>query len=112
VTVPQQPPASAPPEVTDPWAVVSAYYGDIESSQFESAWSMLSPAMQEELGPYDGWVSGYSCTAGDSVSENYEAGETVSVDITSSQCDGTNQYYTGTYTVQDGKIIAASISSQ
>lgn len=71
---------------------------------------MLSPGMQDQLGPYDGWAAGYSCTSGDSVSENYESGDTVSVDITSSQCDGSNQFYSGTYTVDGGKITSASIS--
>lgn len=101
--------APAPPEVTDPWAVVSAYYGDIETSNFAEAWSLLSPSMQARLGPFDGWEAGYSCTSGDSVSENYESGDTVNVDITSSQCDGTNQFYTGSYTVDAGKITSASV---
>lgn len=111
--VPARPTVQAPaeaPQVTDPWAVVSAYYGDIESGNFTEAWNLLSPGMQDQLGPYDGWAAGYNCTSGDSVSENYESGDTVSVNITSSQCDGSNQFYSGTYTVTDGKIASASIS--
>jgi hypothetical protein len=107
---PPQEPAAAPPEITDPWAVVSAYYGDIETGDFSQAWSLLSSSMQDQLGPYSGWAAGYTCTSGDSISENYESGDTVSVDIVSSQCDGSTQTYSGTYTVDDGKIVSASIS--
>jgi hypothetical protein len=108
----QQPqePAAAPPEITDPWAVVSAYYGDIEAGDFSEAWSLLSSSMQDQLGPYSGWSAGYSCTSGDSVSENYESGDAVSIDIVSAQCDGSTQAYSGTYTVDNGKIVSASIS--
>jgi hypothetical protein len=102
--------APAAPEITDPWAVVSAYYGDIESGNFSQAWNLLSPSMQERLGPFGGWEAGYSCTSGDSVSDNWESGDTVNVDIISSQCDGSNQYYTGSYTVDGGKIISASVT--
>jgi hypothetical protein len=35
---PQQP---ADQNVTDPWAVVSAYYGDIESGNYEQAYALI-----------------------------------------------------------------------
>jgi hypothetical protein len=35
-------PASVAPNVTDPWAVVSAYYGDIESGAYAQAWALLN----------------------------------------------------------------------
>ena len=45
---PQPPSAAAAqpvPSVTDPWAVVSAYYGDVESGDYAQAWALLSSGM-------------------------------------------------------------------
>ena len=70
-------PSPAQPEITNPWAVVSAYYGDIESGNYGEAWSLLSPSMQASLGPYSAWVAGYQATQQTTVSEVGQAGDTV-----------------------------------
>jgi eukaryotic-like serine/threonine-protein kinase len=103
-------PVPAPPEITDPWAAVSAYYGDIESGDYAEAWALLSPSMQAALGPYGAWVAGYQTTLATSVSEIGEAGDTVTISITAEQSDGSSRSYTGYYTVDNGKITSAQIT--
>ena len=57
-------PASTP-NVTDPWAVVSAYYGDIESGNYAEAWALLSSGATTGQ-TYQQFVSGFACTGGQS----------------------------------------------
>src|SRR5271154_624742 len=53
ITVPAAPATASPasqapvtiPNVTNPWAVVSAYYGDVESGDYPEAWTLLSSGM-------------------------------------------------------------------
>jgi hypothetical protein len=108
------PPASAPqpsvvPNVTDPWAVVSAYYGDVESGDYQQAYALLSSGMTTGQS-YQQFVAGYACTGGQEVSENWESGDQVNFDLTAyDNCSGAEQYYTGTDTVENGQVVAASI---
>jgi eukaryotic-like serine/threonine-protein kinase len=109
------PPANAAPTptqpgVTSPWAVVSAYYGDIESGNYPQAWSLLSPSMQASLGPYSSWVAGYQTTTQTNVTEVSQSGDTVTVSITAQQTDGSTKSYTGDYTVDNGQITSAHIT--
>jgi hypothetical protein len=40
----------AAPAQTDPWAVVSEYYGDVTSGDYSGAWALLGPGMQASQG--------------------------------------------------------------
>ncbi len=52
----------------------------------------------------------YACTGGQTVSENWENGDQVNFNLSAyDQCTGVMQYFTGTDTVQGGKIVAASV---
>lgn len=101
-------PASAP-NVTDPWAVVSAYYGDLESGNFAEAWALLNSGATTGQ-TYQQFVSGFACTGAQSVTEVSESGDqvTFNLDATNS-CTGQVQHFTGTDTVQNGKIVAAHV---
>jgi hypothetical protein len=46
--------------VTDPWAVVSAYYGDVESHNYPEAWAPLGSGMTTWQ-TYQQFVAGYAC---------------------------------------------------
>ncbi|HSR86757.1 MAG TPA: hypothetical protein VLM11_21480 [Streptosporangiaceae bacterium] len=102
-------PASAPPNVTDPWAVVSAYYGDLESGNFAEAWALLNSGATTGQ-TYQQFVNGFACTGAQSVTELSESGDqvTFNLDATNS-CTGQVQHFTGTDTVQNGKIVAANV---
>jgi hypothetical protein len=104
------PAAPAAPNVTDPWAVVSAYYGDIESGAYENAWQLLDSGMTTGQN-YQQFVDGFSCTGSQELSENWESGDEVNFDLAATDdCSGAVQDFSGTDTVVDGQIVAADIS--
>jgi curli biogenesis system outer membrane secretion channel CsgG len=105
------PPAATPaPNVTDPWAVVSAYYGDIESGDYAGAWALLNSGVTTGQ-TYQQFVNGFACTGAQDLSENWESGDEVNFDLAATNdCTGAVQDYTGTDTVVDGKIVAADVT--
>ncbi len=97
------------PSVTDPWAVVAAYYGDVESQNYAQAWALLDSGATTGQ-TYQQFVNGYACTGSQQVSEISKSGDEVTFDLTATDtCTGQVQHYTGTDTVQNGKIVAAAI---
>jgi hypothetical protein len=103
-------PAPAAPNVTDPWAVVSAYYGDIESGDYQNAWQLLDSGMTTGQ-TYQQFVDGFSCTGSQDLSENWESGDEVNFDLAATDnCTGAVQDFSGTDTVVNGQIVAADIS--
>jgi hypothetical protein len=102
-------PASTVPNVTNPWAVVSAYYGDVESGDYHQAWALLSSGMVTGQ-TYQQFVDGYACTGSQLLTELGESGDQVSFNLTATDsCNGVVQHFTGTDTVQDGRIVAANV---
>jgi hypothetical protein len=114
VTAPTPAPASGTatstvPSVTNPWAVVSAYYGDIESQNYQQAWALVSSGAVTGQ-TYQQFVDGFACTGSQDLSELSQSGDQVTFNLTASNtCTGAVQHFTGTDTVQDGKIVAASV---
>lgn len=110
---PQQPappaPASASPNVTDPWAVVSAYYGDIESGNYSEAWALINSGATTGQ-TYQQFVNGFACTGSQNLTEVGESGDQVTFDLdATNSCTGQVQHFTGTDTVQNGRIVAANV---
>jgi hypothetical protein len=104
--VPQQP---ADQNVTDPWAVVSAYYGDIESGNYEQAYALIGYGATTGQS-YQEFVAGFACTGSQSVTENWDSGDQVNFDLAATDsCTGATRYYTGTDTVQNGVIVGANV---
>jgi hypothetical protein len=102
-----QPPADQ--NVTDPWAVVSAYYGDIESGNYTQAYALIGDGATTGQS-YQDFVAGFSCTGAQAVSENWESGDQVNFDLAATDsCSGVTRQYTGTDTVQNGIIVAANV---
>ncbi len=106
-------PAAAPgadPNVSQPWAVVSAYYGDIESGDYAGAWALLDSGMTTGQ-TYQQFVDGFSCTGGQDLSENWASGDQVNFNLAATDnCTGAVQDFSGTDTVQGGLIVAADVS--
>jgi len=95
--------------VTDPWAVVSAYYGDIESGDFPAAWALIDSGATTGQ-TYQQFVAGFACTGGQTLTEVGTSGDQVTFDLdATNSCTGQVQHYTGTDTVQNGKIVAAHV---
>jgi hypothetical protein len=102
-------PQPADQNVTDPWAVVSAYYGDIESGNYAQAYALLGSGMTTGQS-YQSFAAGFACTGSQAVSENGESGDQVNFDlVATNDCNGTTQTYTGTDTVQNGVIVSADV---
>ena len=102
-------PAARPGGPNHPWAVVSAYYGDVESQNYAQAWALLNSGATTGQ-TYQQFVDGYACTGSQQVEETGESGDQVTFSLAATDtCTGAVQHYTGTDTVQNGKIVAASI---
>ena len=77
--VPMQDPQAAVP--SDPWAVVSKYYADIEAGNYLAAWNMQAPSFQHANDSYASWVAGYANTGAQNLTEVSESGDTVYVNL-------------------------------
>jgi hypothetical protein len=109
---PVAPPAApaADPNVTQPWAVVSAYYGDIESGDYAGAWALLNSGLTTGQ-TYQQFADGFSCTGSQDLSENWASGDEVNFNLAATDdCTGAVQDFSGTDTVQGGLIVAADVS--
>jgi hypothetical protein len=103
---PQQP---ADQNVTDPWAVVSAYYGDIESGNYEQAYALIGYGATTGQS-YQQFADGFACSGAQSLTENWDSGDQVNFNLAAvDSCTGATQFYAGTDTVQNGIIVAASV---
>jgi len=100
-------PASTAGTRTDPWTVVSAFYGDITLHDYAAAWRLLG--FDPQGGGYTGFVAGYADTGRQTVTKLSESGDQVSFALKSENPDGTVQTYQGTDTVTNGKIATASV---
>lgn len=109
-------PSPIPPIVTDPWAVLSAYYGDVESHDYLDAWNLLSPSFRETLGGgyygnYQEFVAGYADTGAEWLTKVSESDDTVWISLDAyDTATGLWQYYSGSYTVDGGLITSGSIT--
>ena len=101
---------AAAPNVTNPWAVVSAYYGDIESGSYAQAWALLDSGATTGQ-TYQQFVDGFACTGGQQLTETGASGDQVTFDLAATDnCTGAVQDFSGTDTVQGGLIVAADVS--
>ncbi|HXT90951.1 MAG TPA: hypothetical protein VN714_16980 [Trebonia sp.] len=109
---PTPPPPQQPPDqnVTDPWAVVSAYYGDIESGNYQQAYALIGDGSTTGQS-YQQFAAGFACTGAQAVSENWDSGDQVNFNLAATNsCNGATQYFTGTDTVQNGIIVGANVT--
>lgn len=97
------------PNVTSPWAVVSAYYGDIESGNYTEAWALIGSGSTTGQ-TYQQFVSGFACTGSQQLTEEGTSGDQVTFSLTATDsCTGQVHTYAGTDTVQNGTIVAANV---
>lgn len=103
----QSSPASQSPAVLSPAAVVRAFYRDINARGYAAAYSIDLAVHASQS--FSAFKSGYSDTAHDTVAITGVSGNVVSVYLTATHTDGSIHTFTGTYTVQNGKIVAANV---
>jgi len=96
--------------LTDPWAVVSAYYRDVDSHQYAKAWALIDSALATGQ-TYQQFVAGYACMGTEQPTKLGQSGHQVRFNLAVvNDCTGAAQYYTGTDTVRGGKIVAADVT--
>ena len=115
-----KPPAAAPAPVprwnqpgsgtdySNSVSVVTQFYQDITDHDYPAAWSLGG----DNIGGtnYASWAAGYATTESISLGEFSQFGSSqVQVDLSALQSDGTDNNYTGTYTVLNGVITIANI---
>ena len=98
------------PQLTGPWAVVSAYYRFVDAHKYAKAWALASSALATSQ-TYQQFVAGYACTGTERPTKLGQSGHQVSFNLTVlNDCTGAAQYYTGTDTVRGGKIVVANVA--
>jgi hypothetical protein len=95
---------------TGPWAVVSAYYRDINAHRYARAWALISTGLATGQ-TYPQFVAGYSCMGAEQVTKLSQSGHQVSFNLAViDSCAAATKHYTGTDTVRGGKIVAAYVT--
>jgi hypothetical protein len=98
------------PHRTGPWAVVSAYYRDIDSHKYAKAWALIDSALATGQ-TYQQFVAGYVCTGTERLAKLGQSGHRVRFNLAVvNDCTAAAQYYTGTDTVRGGKIVAVHVT--
>lgn len=100
-------PATSQAPVMTPAEVVEAYFAAINAQNYAAAWTLGGDHLGQS---YAQFVSGFADTATDSVQILSTSGATVSINLDATQTDGSQQQFTGTYTVSGQAISGASVS--
>jgi hypothetical protein len=103
------PQAQPQPQFANATAVVTQFYQDITDHNYTAAWALGGNNVSGGVG-YDAWVAGYGTTESiDLGSVSYFGSGQVQTVLSALQTSGAVYAYTGTYTVQNGIIVAAHI---
>jgi hypothetical protein len=95
---------------TGPWAVIRAYYRDIDAHKYAKAWALIHWGLTTGQ-TYQQFVAGYACTGTERPTKLGQSGHQVSFNLTVvNDCTGAAQYYIGADTVRGGKIVAAHVT--
>ncbi len=100
-------PAPTASPSADPAQTVQSYFADINARDFNAAWNLGGKNLDSS---YQHFSAGFADTVEDTVNVTGVNGDTVSVTLDALQSDGSHQDFSGTYTVRNGVIVAASIS--
>jgi hypothetical protein len=103
-------PAPQPqPQFANATAVVTQFYQDITDHNYTAAWALGGHNVSGGVG-YDAWAAGYGTTKSISLGTfSYFGSGQVQTVLSALQMSGAVYTYTGTYTVQNGIIVAAHI---
>jgi len=100
-------PATSSPAASSPGTVVTDYYNAINAHRFHAAYELNAQAQGSE--PFANFRDGFAGTQNDVLTITGVSGETVSFRLTANQTDGSAKLYQGSYTVQNGKIVASNV---
>jgi hypothetical protein len=103
------PAPQAQPQFANATAVVTQFYQDVTDHNYTAAWALGGNNVSGGVG-YDAWVAGYGTTESiDLGTFSYFGSGQVQTVLSALQTSGAVYTYTGTYTVQNGIIVAAHI---
>lgn len=108
--VPSTPPPAPPPgntNMSSPQTVVQEYFAAINAGNYALAWSLGGKNITH--GSYNDFVQGFSTTSLDNATIVSTSGNTVTVRLDATQTDGSHQFFSGTYTVENGAIVSANV---
>ena len=97
------------PQFANATAVVTQFYQDITDHNYTAAWTLGGNNVSGGVG-YDAWAAGYGATESINLGtfSDFGSGQVQTV-LSALQTSGAVYTYTGTYTVQNGIIVAAHI---
>jgi serine/threonine-protein kinase len=98
--------ATNPANSAGPAMTVSAYIAAINARDYARAWSLGGRSSSPS---YAAFVQGFASTASDTLTILSVNGHTVTVRLAARQTDGAVITYQGTYTVDDGVIVASDV---
>ena len=104
-TLPAETPSPTP--TAGPAAAVQAYIAAINAKDYPQAWALGG---ENFGGTYSAFAAGFDDTKQDTLTIVSVDGDVVTVELTSQQADGSQNMYSGTYTVTDGIITSASLT--
>ncbi|MGW2026019.1 hypothetical protein [Streptomyces decoyicus] len=104
---PQAPPMQSTPN-PDPADVVQTYFSAVNEGDYIAAWA-LGGKQHIAGNTFDAFVQSFNTTNMYDVTINEVTGNKVEVELDQLLTDETHRHFTGTYTVEDGVIVAADI---
>ncbi|WP_327701244.1 hypothetical protein OG530_04440 [Streptomyces decoyicus] len=104
---PQDSPMQSTPN-PDPADVVQTYYSAVNEGDYIAAWA-LGGKQHIAGNTFDAFVQSFNTTNRYDVTINEVAGNKVEVELDQLLTDETHRHFTGTFTVEDGVIVAADI---
>ncbi|KZB84523.1 hypothetical protein [Amycolatopsis regifaucium] len=87
---------------------VIAYYDALNRRDFLTAWNLGGRRLAKG-GTYDSYVRGFATTSWAALTVTSVSGNTVYVDLSARQTDGSLRTFSGSYTVSGGAISGASM---
>jgi hypothetical protein len=107
------PPTASPqpsPQLANAEAVVNQFYQDITDHNYSAAWALGGDNISNGAS-YSTWATGYANTTASIalVTASDFGSDQVRAKIIATQLDGSVKTYDGTYTVQNGVIVAADV---
>ncbi|MBB5856727.1 hypothetical protein ACFQ05_27945 [Amycolatopsis umgeniensis] len=87
---------------------VIAYYDALNRRDFLTAWNLGGQRLAKG-GTYASYVKGFATTSWDTLTVTNVRGNTVYVDLSARQTDGSTRTFSGSYTVSGGAITGASM---
>jgi hypothetical protein len=110
-TTPATPASAQPsPQFANADAVVNQFYADITDHRYSAAWALGGDNLANGAS-YATWAAGYAdTTASIALGTVSDFGsDQVQAQLSATQLDGSVKTYEGTYTVENGVIVAADI---